>query len=293
LFTRARRLLELIRFSHTVFAMPFALLAAALAWQDEPFRWPDLLGIVLCMVFARSAAMAFNRLADRDIDSANPRTAGRHLPAGLLRTGTVWAFTLACGIGFVASTLLFQFREPPNLWPLYLSAPVLLFILGYSLTKRFTILAHFWLGAALMLAPVAAWIAVRGVADLTVPLILGGAVMFWVAGFDILYACQDAAFDREHGLSSVPARLGVPASLRLAAACHAAMFGLLVALGFASPYLGTVFAAGLVVIGCLLLYEHSLVRADDLSRVNRAFFQVNGVISIGLLALVLLQLAVN
>ena len=293
MFTRIRRLLELIRFSHTVFALPFALLAAALAWQDEPFRWQDLLGIVLCMVFARSAAMAFNRLADRDLDAANPRTAGRHLPAGLLRAGTVWVFLLLCCAGFVGSTLLFLLRESPNPWPLYLSLPVLLFVLGYSLTKRFTSLAHFWLGAALMLAPVAAWIAVKGLTDMTVPLLLGGAVMCWVAGFDILYACQDAAFDREHGLHSIPARLGVPGSLRLAAACHVVMFGLLVALYFASPHLGTVFAVGLVVIGGLLLYEHSLVRPDDLSRVNRAFFQVNGVISVGLLMLVLLQLAVK
>jgi 4-hydroxybenzoate polyprenyltransferase len=293
MLTRLRRLLELIRFSHTVFALPFALLAAALAWRDEPFRRTDLLGILLCMVFARSAAMAFNRLADRDVDARNPRTAGRHLPAGLLRTGTVWAFTLACAGGFVASTLLFLYRDPPNPWPLALSGPVLMFVLGYSLTKRFTSLAHFWLGAALMLAPVAAWIAVKGLTDMTVPLLLGGAVMFWVSGFDILYACQDAAFDRANGLHSVPARLGVPASLRVAAGCHAVMVGLLVGLWAASPHLGTVFLAGLGLIGGLLVYEHSLVRADDLSRVNRAFFHVNGVISVGLLVLVLVQLAVK
>jgi len=144
-----------------------------------------------------------------------------------------------------------------------------------------------------MLAPVAAWIAVKGLTDMQAPLLLGAAVMFWVAGFDILYACQDAAFDREHGLHSVPARLGVPASLRVAAACHAAMFGLLVGLYFASPHLGSVFLAGLGLIGGLLVYEHALVRADDLSRVNRAFFHVNGVISVGLLVLVLVQLAVK
>ena len=293
MLTHVRRLLELIRFSHTVFALPFALLAAVLAWQDEPFRWLDLFGILLCMVFARSAAMAFNRLADRDFDARNPRTAGRHLPAGLLRSGTVWAFTLACCGGFVVSTLLFDFREPPNPWPLFLCGPVLLFVLGYSLTKRFTALAHFWLGAALMLAPVAAWIAVKGLTDMTVPLLLGAAVMCWVAGFDILYACQDAAFDTEHGLHSVPARVGIRASLRIAAACHAAMFGLLVGLSFASPHLGSVFLAGLAVIGVLLVYEHALVRPDDLSRVNRAFFHVNGVISVGLLLLVLVQLAVR
>ena len=293
MLTRARQLLELVRFSHTVFALPFALLAAALAWKDEPFRAADLAGVLLCMVFARSAAMAFNRLADRRIDARNPRTAGRHLPAGLLGVGTVWAFTVVCAAGFVASTLLFLWREPSNPWPLILSGPVLLFVCGYSLAKRFTSLAHLWLGAALMLAPVAAWIAVKGLADLTVPLILGAAVMGWVTGFDILYACQDAAFDTAEGLHSVPARLGVARSLRVAAACHAGMFALLVALGFASPHLGAVYFAGLGAVGLLLAYEHALVRPDDLSRVNRAFFHVNGVISVGLLLLVLVQLAVR
>src|SRR5438067_6598416 len=226
-----RKLLELVRFSHTVFALPFALLAAALAWADEPFRWQDCLGIVLCMVFARSAAMAFNRLADRRSDARNPRTAARHLPAGTLSVAAVWAFTLACCVGFVASTLLFlHARSPANRWPLYLAGPLLLSVLVVSSATRFPSLAHFWLGAALMLAPVAAWVAVKGLADMTVPLVLGAAVAFWVAGFDILYACQDAAFDKEHGLHSVPARVGVGASLRIAAGCHAVMFGLLVGL---------------------------------------------------------------
>ena len=293
MLTVTRKLLELIRFSHTVFALPFALLAAALAWKDERFRWLDLIGVLLCMVFARSAAMAFNRVMDRHIDAANPRTAARHLPAGTLHAGTVWAFTLACCAGFVASTLLFNLREPANPWPLYLSGPVLLYVLGYSLAKRFTSLAHFWLGGALMLAPVATWIAVKGLTDMVPPLLLGGAVAFWVAGFDILYACQDAAFDAGAGLHSVPARFGVPASLRIAAGCHAVMFALLVGLSFASPHLGGVFLAGLAAVGVLLVYEHSLVRADNLTRVNRAFFHVNGVISLGLLAVVLVQLAVR
>lgn len=291
--TTARKLLELIRFSHTVFALPFAALAAALAWKSEPLRWQDALGVLLCMVFARSAAMAFNRLVDRHIDAANPRTAGRHLPAGTLGVGTVWVFTVACCVGFVASTLLFYAREPSNPWPLYLSVPVLLFVLGYSLAKRFTSLAHFWLGAALMLAPVAAWGAIRGFEEPVVPLLLGGAVAFWVAGFDILYACQDARFDRDAGLHSVPARFGIVQSLRIAAACHAVMFALLVGLYFASPHLGRVFLAGLGAVGALLVYEHRLVRPDDLTRVNRAFFHVNGVISLGLLAVVLVQLALK
>jgi 4-hydroxybenzoate polyprenyltransferase len=288
-----RKLLELIRFSHTLFALPFALLAAALAWADESFRWVDLLGILLCMVFARSAAMSFNRLADRGIDARNPRTKARHLPAGTLSVATVWLFTVACCAGFVASTSLFYLREPSNPWPLYLAAPVLLFLFGYSFAKRFTSLAHLWLGAALALAPIAAWIAVRGLTEMTVPLLLSAAVAFWVAGFDILYAGQDAEFDRAEGLHSIPARFGIPTSLRIAAACHAMMFALLVAVWFSSPHLAAVFLCGLAAVGALLMYEHRLVRADDLSRVNRAFFHVNGVISVGLFLLVLVQLAVR
>ncbi len=288
-----RKLLEMIRFSHTVFALPFALLAAVLAWRDEPFRWADLVGILLCMVFARSAAMAFNRLADRHLDAANPRTAMRHLPAGTLSVGVVWVFTLLCCVAFVASTLLFDLRTPSNPWPFNLSVPTLLFVLGYSLAKRFTSLAHFWLGVSLTLAPVGAWVAIRGFTEMPVPLLLGGAVAFWVAGFDILYACQDYAFDARAGLHSVPTRFGVPRSLRIAAACHTAMLVLLAGLYFASPHLGVVFLVGLLAVGVLLVYEHRLVRPDDLTRVNRAFFHVNGVISLGLLAVVLVQLAVR
>jgi 4-hydroxybenzoate polyprenyltransferase len=286
---RTRTILEMIRFSHTVFALPFALLSAALAWQEEPFRWSDLAGVLLCMVFARSAAMAFNRLADRHLDAANPRTAKRHLPAGLLSPAAVWAFTAICAAGFVLSTLLFA-----NPWPLYLSAPVLLFVCAYSFTKRFTALSHFWLGASLLLAPVAAWIAIVGPHQMAAPVVLGLAVLFWVAGFDILYACQDVDFDRQARLHSVPARLGVRAALRVAAACHAVMVGLLVALSWAAaPHLGWVYLAGVAAVAALLVYEHWLVCPDDLSRVNQAFFQVNGVISFGLFLLVLVQLAVN
>lgn len=294
MLTTTRRLLELIRFSHTLFALPFALLGAALAWTREGvFRPLDLAGILLCMVFARSAAMAFNRLADRRIDAQNPRTAGRHLPAGTLSVVMVAGFTAVCAVGFFASTLLFLQRDEPNYWPLYLSGPVLAFICFYSLTKRFTALAHFWLGASLMLAPVSAWIAIRGLRDLEPPLLIGGAVFFWVAGFDILYACQDVDFDRKAGLHSVPARLGIRASLRLALACHVVMLGLLAVLYSVTPEMGTVFLAGLIAVAVLLAYEHWLVRPSDLTRVNKAFFQVNAVVGVGLLALVLVQLAVR
>jgi 4-hydroxybenzoate polyprenyltransferase len=294
MWRRVRTLLEMIRFSHTLFALPFALLSAALAWQGEntPFRWLDLLGILLCMVFARSAAMAFNRLADQPFDAANPRTAGRHLPSGQLTRQSVWIFTAVCAVGFIASTALFLLSDNP--WPLYLSVPVLLFISAYSFTKRFTALSHFWLGTSLLLAPLAAWIAIRGLQELATPLVLGLAVLFWVAGFDIIYACQDVDFDRKAKLASVPAWLGVAASLRVALVCHAIMVALLVALYWAAtPHLGMIYLAGVAAVALLLAYEHWLVRPDDLSRVNQAFFHVNGVISVGLLLIVLLQLAFN
>ena len=278
--------LEMIRFSHTVFALPFALTSATLAWQKTRFQWPQLVGILLCMVTARSAAMAFNRLVDRQIDAANPRTAKRHLPAGLLSVPAVTAFFMLCCAGFIASTLLFL----PNPWPLLLSAPVLVFICLYSITKRFTALAHFWLGASLMLAPLAAWIAILGMEALATPLVLGLAVMFWVAGFDILYACQDVEFDKKAKLRSVPAALGVAGALRVAAVCHAVMASLLVVLFFvADPPLGWVYLVGVIAVALLLIYEHWLVKPDDLSRVNAAFFAVNGVISIGLFLLILVD----
>jgi 4-hydroxybenzoate polyprenyltransferase len=281
---RLRLILEMIRFSHTVFALPFALLSAVMAWtlgaHAEPpvtWRWRELAGIVLCMVFARSAAMAFNRLADRRFDAENPRTSIRHLPAGLLSVASVTAFAVACALAFVAATLLFL----PNRWPLYLSLPVLAFLLGYSYTKRFTSLAHFWLGAALMLAPVAAWIAVPG--ELAwAPFVLGGAVLLWVAGFDIIYACQDVDYDRSRGLRSVPARLGVASALRLAAVCHLGTVALLFLLPVVYPLLGAIYLTGIVAVALLLVYEHWLVRPDDLTRVNVAFFNVNAIVSIGL-----------
>jgi 4-hydroxybenzoate polyprenyltransferase len=279
--TKVRDLLGLVRFSHTLFALPFALLGAALAahgprgWHARPRDW---LGIVLCMATARTAAMAFNRLADRRIDAMNPRTAMRHLPAGQLSVALVVVFTAVSAGGFVAATLLFL----PNRWPLLLSGPVLVWLLGYSYAKRFTSLSHAWLGAALGLAPLAAWIALRGGLAWS-PALLGLAVLFWVTGFDIIYACQDVGFDRSHGLHSIPARLGIPNALRLAAACHAAMIAALVGLGTVYP-LGKIYFAGVVAVAALLVYEHALVRPDDLTRVNVAFFQVNIAISLGLLA---------
>jgi 4-hydroxybenzoate polyprenyltransferase len=294
MLTRLRYILEMIRFSHTLFALPFALLAGLMAWAlnaratpPVAFRWQELVGIVCCMVFARSAAMAFNRLADWKLDARNPRTQRRHIPAGLLTWGSVATFFAFCAIGFVLSTLWFA----PNLLPLWLSLPVLAWICGYSFAKRFTSLAHFWLGAALMLAPVSAWIAVRGavvqenIADLLPAVVLGAAVMLWVAGFDIIYACQDYEVDRRERLNSVPARLGVPRALRVAALSHAAMIALLLALPLVYPLLGGLYWTGIAAVAMLLVYEHWLVRPDDLTRVNEAFFHVNAVISVGLLVL--------
>jgi len=282
------RLLELIRFSHTLFAMPFALLAAAMAWSANyrakpsvPFRWLDLVGILVCMAMARSAAMAFNRLADRKIDAQNPRTQMRHLPAGTLSTTNVVVFTIVCSLGFVAGTLFFL---PTNWLPLYASLPVLAFLFGYSFAKRFTIFSHFWLGAALMAAPVAAWVAIR--AELAwAPLLLGTAVLLWVAGFDMIYACQDFEFDKRMRLRSVPARFGITKALRLAAICHLLMVGLLLSIPLVYDGFGAIYLSGIGLIGVLLIYEHWLVRPDDLSRVNQAFFHINAIVSIGLLVI--------
>ncbi len=289
MFARLRHILEMIRFSHTLFALPFALLAAVMAWNvtDELSAARvsrELLGIVLCMVTARSAAMAFNRIADWRFDADNPRTKMRHIPAGTLSVASVVAFAVACSIGFVLATLIFL----PNRLPLYLSVPVLAFLMAYSLSKRFTSAAHFWLGAALMLAPISAWIAIRGdavladPADLLPAVVLGAAVMLWVAGFDIIYACQDYAYDREVGLHSVPTRLGVAGALKLAAVCHLGMVLLLAALPWVYPELGWIYGVGIAAVAALLAYEHWLVRPDDLTRVNVAFFQVNAVVSLGL-----------
>ena len=210
--------LGLIRFSHTIFALPFAALATAMAFSGPLpdggypiFRFRDLVGILLCMVFARSAAMAFNRVVDADIDADNPRTAARHVPAGILSRRAVWGFTVLCSLAFIASTALFL----PNVVPLLASLPVLAFLCGYSLAKRFTSAAHLWLGIALSLSPLCAWVAIRGPesllnpVDLVAPLILAASVAAWVTGFDIIYACQDAAYDAKVGLNSVPAKFGV------------------------------------------------------------------------------------
>lgn len=293
MLTTLKHILEMIRFSHTLFALPFALLAAVMAWTAPSpdgdlvsFEWLHLVGIAACMVCARSAAMAFNRIADRKIDAQNPRTETRHIPRGILSVKSVWLFTLASSAGFVASTLFFL----PNLLPLFFSVPVLLFVLSYSYAKRYTAVSHFWLGASLMCAPAGVWVALRGevlmtaATDAMPALSLGVAVLLWVAGFDIIYACQDVEFDVKAKLHSVPARLGVVGALRLAAVSHLGMIATLAALPFMCPQLalGWIYWCGIAAVAVLLLYEHAIVKPDDLTRVNIAFFRVNSVVSIGL-----------
>lgn len=286
------RFLGLIRFSHTLFALPFALCAAALVWARHGFSWIQLAGIVACLSLARAAAMAFNRLADSGFDKANPRTAGRHIPSGLLSRGAVRAFFAATALGFVAATGVFLLEG--NSVPLVMSVPTLVWICGYSLSKRFTSLSHFWLGVALMLAPAAAWVSALGwgvLAEPWIPLLLGLGVFFWVSGFDIIYATQDTEFDRARGLHSLPALLGVRRALWVARACHAATLACLAPMPLvATDMLGNIYLAGIGGVAILLLAEHWLVSPRDLSRVNQAFFQVNAVISVGLLVIVLLDI---
>jgi 4-hydroxybenzoate polyprenyltransferase len=248
------------------------------------FRWQDLAGILICMVAARSFAMAVNRLFDHDVDAENPRTAKRHLPAGELTRTSVTLFIVGCAVLFVAGCALFL----PNYWPLILCLPVLCFLAGYSLTKRFTRFAHFWLGAALMLAPICAWIALRGSllinhpSDLAPAVWLAMVVLFWVSGFDIIYACQDQEYDAQAGLFSIPAKIGVLNALRVAKSCHLLMWIVAFAMTFAVPQLslGWLFWTALVAVGLLLAWEHSVVSEKSLERVNFAFFQLNSVVSL-------------
>lgn len=262
--------LEMIKWEHSIFALPFALCGAMLAACGLP-AWSQLGWIVVAMISARSAAMAFNRLADASIDAANPRTATRALPAGVLTPGFVTTFVLiSCGVFVLAASQL-------NRLALWLSPVALAVVLLYSYTKRFTRWSHLFLGLALGIAPAAAWIAVRGSLDPRI-LLLTAAVMFWVGGFDVIYACQDYEFDREHGLHSVPRYLGIDGALWVARFFHLVMLGLLVALVIAFG-LGKLALVGVLAVAALLAYEHSLVRHDDLSKLNAAFFTMNGVIS--------------
>jgi 4-hydroxybenzoate polyprenyltransferase len=267
--------LRMIKFEHTLFALPFAFLGAVLAAGGLP-EARQIIGITLAMVGARSAAMTFNRIADREIDAENPRTAGRELPSGKLSLRFAWAF-------FFASVALFLIAAYSLNWlTLALSPVALASIIGYSYAKRFTSLAHLMLGWALAISPTAAWIAVRGTIDSEIPLLLSLLVLMWTAGFDVMYACQDYEFDRRSGLRSIPAAFGIPRALWIARLFHVQAFVALVLLyglsGLAWPAL-----AGVIMVGVLLIYQHTLVSAKDLSRMNAAFFTTNAFVSVILL----------
>jgi 4-hydroxybenzoate polyprenyltransferase len=285
LLAQLRETAEMIKVAHSVFALPFALASGALALRAEGgWAWPPVLWIVFCAVCARTAAMAQNRLVDARLDASNPRTRGRALPAGRVTRG----FVLALVVG--ASALFVFGAAQLNALCFRLSPLALFVLLAYPYTKRFTALCHFWLGLALGLSPVGAWLAVRGAfVDLATPFLLGGGVLLWTAGFDLIYACQDADHDRASGLQSIPARLGIGGALRLARVLHAACLVLLAAVAWVNPYVGWLYAGGLAAAAALLVYEHSLVSPDDLSRVNVAFFTLNGLVSLVLGALTIVD----
>ena len=278
-----------IKISHTVFALPWALLSMVLAGKTSAHGLTvlDVGLILLCMVTARTAAMSANRILDARLDAANPRTKWRAIPGGVLPARFFFAAWVLCAAGFVAACGGFWWANG-NRWPVILSPLVLAFVSAYPLLKRFTRLCHYYLGAALGLAPVCAWVAIRG--DIAPPpLLMGGAVLLWTAGFDIIYACQDFQSDRELGVFSVPAKLGIARALWLSRLTHAACLGLLVLLGLSVPQLGVLFWIAVAMAAALLVVEHNLVKPDDLSKVGLAFFTVNGVISLMIGALGILD----
>ena len=274
----ARDYLQLVKFSHSVFALPFAAMALLVASDGRPGTRLLLL-VLLAMVCARTAAMAYNRFADRDIDALNPRTQMREVPRGVILPWQALLVTALASAAFVVAA------HQLGALCFWLSFPVLGVLLGYSHAKRFTASAHVWLGLALGLAPPAAWLAVTGAIDarLLPALALGCGVTLWVAGFDMLYACQDVEFDRAQGLRSVPARLGVARTLVVSRLLHVVAAVLFATFG-ALTGLGAIYQLGVLVAGAFLLYEHRLLRADDLSRMNAAFFTMNGLVGVALLS---------
>ena len=270
IFAKTRTTLEMIKWEHSIFALPFALTAVLLASHGVP-AWRTLGWILVAMITARSCAMAFNRWADADLDAANPRTSNRAIPAGMLSREFVLGFTVLMGIAFLVAA------AELNRLTLYLSPFVLLVLLGYSYMKRLTRWSHLVLGLALGLAPSAAWIAVRGSLDPRI-LVLTTAVMLWVGGFDVLYACQDFEHDRQVGLHSIPQSLGVSGAFRAARLMHLVMLGLLIAFGYLFHF-GVPGWLGVAAAGLLLAYEHAIVSPGDMRRLNAAFFTMNGVIA--------------
>lgn len=266
--------LSLIKFSHTVFALPFALLGFFIAVKstEANFDWKVLGLVILCMVFARSAAMAFNRLIDTDVDRDNPRTAIREIPAGVISKTSALIFVILNSLFFIGATYFI------NSICFYLSPVALLIVLGYSYTKRFTFLCHLILGLGLSLAPIGAWLAVTGEFSL-LPILFSFAVLFWVSGFDIIYALQDEAFDKSKGLHSIPAAIGTKNALLLSSVFHLFSAAFILAAGFIGNA-GMYYWLAAAIFSGLLLYQHSLVKPNDLSKVNIAFFTTNGIASI-------------
>ncbi len=270
-----------IKIQHTVFALPFAVMSAFLAAGGMP-EIEKLLWIIVCMLGARSAAMAFNRIVDARFDKENPRTRDRALPSGKINVGNYAVFLVASSALFIFSAWML------NSLAFYLSPVALVIVFFYSLTKRFTAFSHFWLGLAISIAPVGAWVAIREEISFT-SLLLGAAVICWLIGFDILYACLDIEADRANRLHSIPERFGIETALKMAFASHAVMVVFLLVLLEPTVLLGWVYLAGVVLVAGLLVYEHSLIKKDDLSKVNMAFFNVNGIISIGLMIFVIVD----
>ena len=287
LFEKIRNYGSLIRFSHTVFALPFALASVALAWPSHPLTFRNLLWILIAMVSARSAAMAFNRLVDRRFDAHNPRTENWELPQGAVK---VWEAVLLT----ITSSAIFVYAAYQINFVCFLLSPVALAIIFfYSLTKRFTWASHLFLGLALSLAPMGAWLAVAGspidLQELATPCFLGLAVLFWLAGFDIIYSLQDFEFDRKEGLHSIPVRFGIAGALRLSSLFHVCTVVFLAAVGL-SAQMGVVYWFGFVIVSIILFWEHRLVTPTNLSRINRAFFDFNAYVSVGYLLTIIADL---
>ena len=290
LVEKIRSYASLVRFSHTVFALPFAFASLVLAWPRHAITLRSVLWILVAMVGARTAAMGFNRLADRKFDALNPRTKSWELPNGTVKT---WE----AGLLTIVASIIFVFGAYQLNWACFVLSPAALAVIFfYSLTKRFTWTSHLFLGVALSLAPIGAWLAVAGSAtdlrELVIPLCLGLAVVFWLAGFDIIYSLQDREFDRAHGLHSIPVRFGVARALRLSTFFHVCTVVFLILVGITAN-LGVTYWVGCLTVSLILMWEHRIVRPDDLSRINRAFFDFNAYVSIGYFLITLADVLVS
>ena len=281
MFSKLSVILADIKIQHTIFALPFAVISAFIAAEGPP-KTEKMIWILVCMIGARNAAMAFNRIIDARYDKENPRTHSRALPLGLVGVKSYWLFLIVSSAIFIfASGMLNQLA-------LILSPVALGIVFFYSITKRFTAYSHFWLGLAISIAPVGAWVAIREEISF-IPLLLGTAVVFWLIGFDILYSCMDVEFDKRNNLKSIPQKFGVEKALRIAFASHGLMILFLLVLLLFAGKLGALYLVGVVVVAGLLFYEHSLISPEDLSKINIAFFNVNGIISIGLMFFVIID----